>query len=67
MAAVPYAWPISASENNRAPVESSADAMYVLSVTNHAPQTKYWRNIMAERRGRRYMGRNLIRSWNRAI
>src|SRR5258707_12717280 len=40
----------------RVPVASLAVERYVLSVTNHAPHTKYCRNIIAERRVRTSMG-----------
>ena len=46
IAIAPYALPICVS------VKCSVWPRYVPIVTNHAPQTKYWRNIMTERRVR---------------
>src|SRR5690242_2093513 len=52
IAAVPNAAPMKLSEKIRVPSEFWAEERYVLSVTNHAPHTKYCRNIITERRVR---------------
>ena len=44
IAVAPYAAPTSF------PLKCSVWPRYVAIVTNHAPQTKYWRNIITESR-----------------